>query len=142
MVANMHALGTTKPPVLLLYLPPQAAEILEDVSDSDFTQVAHQYVTSRLQSVSSKTPFEPISGRMVRWKADPFSLGATTSPVALGKNAQPDDLSKLGEPLWDGRLGFAGEGTDRHLRGSVPGAVASGEREADRIVKLLQARAS
>lgn len=135
MTANMHALSAAKPPVLLIYLPPVAAELLEHFSDDDLTRPMHDYLTSRIPS--SRASGTPVLGKMVRWKADPFSLGATTSPIALGKDAKPDDLDALGEALWDGRLGFAGEGTDRHLRGSVPGAVASGDREADRIAKLL-----
>ena len=134
MVANMHALSPQRPPVLLLYLPPHAAEVLEKVSDEEMTKVAHDHVTLRLGPESAE---QPVEGRMVRWKADRFALGATTSPIALGKDARPEDLDELGQPLWDGRLGFAGEGTDRHLRGSVVGAVASGEREADRLIRLI-----
>lgn len=135
MVANMYALSPEKPPVLLLYLPPHAAEVLERVGDYDMAQAAHAYVASRLGSNSAE---QPLEGRMVRWRADRFALGATTSPIAIGKDARPEDLDQLGEPLWDGRLCFAGEGTDRHLRGSVVGAVASGEREADRIAERLR----
>lgn len=138
MTANMHALSDAKPPVLLLYLPPHAAERLERFSDEKLTEAAHSYIASRLQSVASADIHNPASGHMVRWRADPYALGATTSPIALGKDAKPEDLDELGKPLWDGRLGFAGEGTDRNLRGSVPGAVASGEREAERLVRLLR----
>ena len=137
MTANMHALSPAKPPLLLLYLPPGVAKLLERHSDETLTLAAHEYITSRLSSTTSTEIPLPIAGRMVRWGSDPFSLGATTSPIALGKDAQPEDLDSLGQPLWDERLGFAGEGTDRHLRGSVPGAVSSGEREADRLIKLL-----
>lgn len=132
----MHALSPEQPPVLLLYLPPHAAEVLEKASDGEMTGVAHDHIVSRLGSHGAE---QPLEGRMVRWKADRFALGATTSPIAFGKDAVPEDLDALGQALWDGRLGFAGEGTDRHLRGSVVGAVASGEREADRLAKLLRA---
>lgn len=134
MVANMHALSQERPPVLLLYLPPHAAEVLERIPDAEMTRAAHEYITSRLGTDHAE---QPIEGRMVRWRANPYALGATTSPIALGKDARPDDLDELGKPLWEGRLGFAGEGTDRHLRGSVVGAVASGEREAERLIRLL-----
>lgn len=138
MVANMHVLSQQKPALLLVYLPPHAAEVLENYSDSKLTPAMHSHVLSRLQHVATGEPIAPRQGKMVRWKADKFALGATTSPIALGKDAQPEDLDLLGESLWQGTLGFAGEGTDRHLRGSVVGAVASGEREAERLVKALR----
>lgn len=138
MVANMHALSHQKPALLLVYIPPFAAAVLERFSDEELTPAVHSHVLSRLQHVATSEPTAPIQGKMVRWKADKYALGATTSPIALGKDAQPEDLDILGQRLWNGRLGFAGEGTDRHLRGSVVGAVASGEREAERISKLLK----
>lgn len=137
MVANMHALSHQKPPLLLVYIPPHAAEVLESYSDEELTPAVHAHVVSRLRHVATSEPSSPKQGKMVRWKADKYALGATTSPIALGKDAQPEDLDLLGQSLWDGKLGFAGEGTDRHLRGSVVGAVASGEREADRLAKLV-----
>lgn len=136
MIANMHALSHQKPALLLVYLPPHAAAVLESFSDEQLTPAIHSHVTSRLQHVATSEPSSPIQGKMVRWKADKYALGATTSPIALGKDAQAEDLDLLGQSLWEGRLGFAGEGTDRHLRGSVVGAVASGEREAERLIKL------
>lgn len=136
MIANMHALSHQKPALLLVYLPPHAAAVLESFSDEQLTPAIHSHVTSRLQHVATSEPSSPTQGKMVRWKADKYALGATTSPIALGKDAQAEDLDLLGQSLWEGRLGFAGEGTDRHLRGSVVGAVASGEREAERVIKL------
>lgn len=138
MVANMHALSNQKPALLLVYIPPFAAAVLESFTDEQLTSAVHEHVLSRLQHVATGEPTAPIQGKMVRWKEDKYALGATTSPIALGKDAQPEDLDVLGQSLWSGRLGFAGEGTDRHLRGSVVGAVASGEREAERIVKTVK----
>ena len=142
MVANMHALSPQKPPVLLVYLPTGAAAEMEKFTDADATKPIHDYVVSRLTAVAEAEVTAPIEGRMVRWKADRFALGATTSPSAIGKDAKPNDLDELGRALWDDRLGFAGEGTDRHLRGSVVGAVASGEREAERLASLLNGQLS
>lgn len=138
MVANMHALSHQKPALLLVYIPPHAAEVLESYSDGELTPIIHSHVVSRLRHVATSEPTSPKQGKMVRWKADKYALGATTSPIALGKDAQPEDLDLLGQSLWNGKLGFAGEGTDRHLRGSVVGAVASGEREAERLIKLVK----
>lgn len=45
---------------------------------------------------------------------------------------------ELGRAEWAGRLGFAGEHTDVHHRGSVNGAVESGIREAGRADGVLR----
>lgn len=47
------------------------------------------------------------------------------------------DFKELGRPVWEGRLGFAGEHTEMEHRGSVAGAVVSGSREAGRIDRYL-----
>ncbi|KAK7468689.1 hypothetical protein VKT23_003192 [Stygiomarasmius scandens] len=76
------------------------------------------------------------------WKEDALSLGATSSPVAVGEDRTPLDLAEAARPVWNGILGFAGEATEMDHRGSVPGALLSGEREAKRIIDLLNRRKS
>lgn len=72
-----------------------------------------------------------------RWSADPFSLGATTTPSLVGEGRSPLDFVELAKPVWGGRLGFAGEHTEVDHRGSVTGAIVSGYREGERISRLL-----
>ena len=48
------------------------------------------------------------------------------------------DFVLLGRSQWGGRLGFAGEHTDLDGRGSVVGAVVSGEREGERVAGMLE----
>ena len=77
---------------------------------------------------------------MTSWTEDPFSRGATTTPVTVGGDRSPLDFVELGKPekgKWGGRLGFAGEHTDVDHRGSVAGAVESGLREGARVAGLL-----
>ncbi|KAJ3752538.1 flavin-containing amine oxidoreductase [Lentinula raphanica] len=71
------------------------------------------------------------------WKDDELALGATSSPVKVGEGRTPLDFAELARPVWGGLLGFAGEATELDHRGSVPGAILSGEREASRIEALL-----
>ena len=47
-----------------------------------------------------------------RWAKQPFTGGATTSPVSTASGTSPLDFEALSRPLWNGRLGFAGEHTE------------------------------
>jgi monoamine oxidase len=73
---------------------------------------------------------DPASVQRTNWHLDPFARGAY-SYVALG--ATPADINTLAEPV-DGRVFFAGEATYRHHWAGAHGAVASGYREAARIL--------
>ncbi|KAJ3886004.1 hypothetical protein GG344DRAFT_82130 [Lentinula edodes] len=84
-----------------------------------------------------KTVPKPIKAVASRWKDDELSFGATSSPVRVGEGRSPLDFAELARPVWGGLLGFAGEATELDHRGSVPGAILSGEREARRIQALL-----
>ncbi|KAJ3800513.1 hypothetical protein GGU11DRAFT_772804 [Lentinula aff. detonsa] len=80
---------------------------------------------------------QPTKVVFSRWKDDELSLGATSSPVKAGDGRSPLDFAELARPVWDGVLGFAGEATELDHRGSVPGAILSGEREGRRVQALL-----
>ncbi|KAJ3853059.1 hypothetical protein EV368DRAFT_39695 [Lentinula lateritia] len=84
-----------------------------------------------------KTVLKPTKVVASRWKDDELSFGATSSPVRVGEGRSPLDFAELARPVWGGLLGFAGEATELDHRGSVPGAILSGEREARRIQALL-----
>src|SRR5262249_2217137 len=64
------------------------------------------------------------------WNSDPFSRGAY-SYQAVGGSSAP---ARLAEPV-AGTLFFAGEATERDENGTVPGAIASGRREARRLLR-------
>ena len=64
------------------------------------------------------------------WQADPFSRGAYSYvPVAAG-----DARKRLAESV-DDTLFFAGEATHEGQSGTVAGAIASGYRAADEVLK-------
>lgn len=88
-------------------------------------------VESILGTLFPGAPLGPTHARVTRWGSDPFTLGAYTY-VALG--ATPGDLDALGEPHAD-RILFAGEHTSRTRFGYADGALATGVREAKRLLQ-------
>lgn len=66
------------------------------------------------------------------WHKDPFSFGSYTTTTV---NSTLADIAELAVPLADGRLGFAGESTCSRMNGMVHGALLSGLREANRLLK-------
>jgi monoamine oxidase/CRP-like cAMP-binding protein len=73
----------------------------------------------------------PLRIERTSWGTDPFSRGAY-SFVAVGST--PDDIETLAEPV-AGSVFFAGEATYRHHWAAAHGAVASGLREAARLLR-------
>ncbi|KAF8517233.1 hypothetical protein JB92DRAFT_3082625 [Gautieria morchelliformis] len=86
---------------------------------------------------STVSPPKPVTGVKTNWMDDPLARGATSTSSVIGEGRSPLDFTELGKPLWDGRLGFAGEHTDADHGGSLAGAVVSGQREAARVARLL-----
>ncbi|KAF7976101.1 hypothetical protein HWV62_7523 [Athelia sp. TMB] len=129
--------------MLMLLIGADAGIALEDfATDGDIEALrsaTHAYLVKRLLPPGSSVDVpEPTHAYCTRWSSDPYARGATTTPVQIGEEVSPLDFAELGKPLWAGKLGFAGEHTSMHHRGSVAGAVESGFREAERIEKLLK----
>jgi len=80
---------------------------------------------------------EPMAAVVTRWKEDPYALGSYPgSPVRASvaeELAQESAYAALAAPVGE-RLLFAGDGTDFALGSTVEGAVASGIREAERLL--------
>jgi monoamine oxidase len=77
---------------------------------------------------------QPRGVAVTRWAADPLAGGAYAH---VTPEAEPADLDLLGEPI-GGRLLFAGEHTQSARTGYADGAMASGVREAMRLLRLPQ----
>ena len=67
---------------------------------------------------------------MTNWRLDEFSGGSYS---VMGMQSRPEHFDILAEPV-DGRLLFAGEATSSAFSGYVHGAMATGIREAGRIL--------
>lgn len=75
-------------------------------------------------------PAEPTDVAVTDWRADPFAHGAYAH-VRPGESAE--DFDRLGEPV--GRVLFAGEHTGSARAGYADGAMATGLREAKRLLR-------
>jgi len=124
-------------PTLLSYLSETPATAALRRDPAEVAQAFHDFLVTRLKP--SEQPPKPTGSELTNWLTDPLSRGATTTPSIISENGErsPMDFKELGRPVWDGRLGFAGEHTEMENRGSVAGAVLSGFREAERVNRLL-----
>ncbi|CCF46224.1 flavin containing amine oxidoreductase [Colletotrichum higginsianum] len=125
-------------PTLLTYLSETPATALLRFDPNEVAAAYHKFLVSRFKP--SSEPPQPSETSLTNWLTDEFSRGATTTPSIVSENGErsPLDFKELGRPVWDGKLGFAGEHTEMENRGSVAGAVISGYREAERVGRLLK----
>ncbi|KXH67538.1 flavin containing amine oxidoreductase [Colletotrichum salicis] len=125
-------------PTLLTYLSETPATALLRFDQKEVAAAYHKFLVSRFKP--SSEPAEPVETNLTNWLTDEFSRGATTTPSIVSENGErsPLDFKELSRPVWDGKLGFAGEHTEMENRGSVAGAVVSGYREAERVGRLLR----
>lgn len=137
-------LPITGKPALVFFIGGKDGRLLEEARDEDIKEWIHG-VTSRallnLPGAPSSAP-EPTHIHVTRWNSDPFSRGSyayiSVSDAEDKEPASPLHFIELSRPLWDGRLGFAGEHTESDHYASVHGAMISGWREARRVVANLQ----
>ncbi|BEI83447.1 hypothetical protein CcaverHIS002_0400510 [Cutaneotrichosporon cavernicola] len=136
-VANFGA-GTLPPgpsPILLAYLSETPATALLKLPAEEVGAAFHEFLQKRFGVQGPK----PEEVELTQWLNDEFALGATTTPSVKSQGERsPMDFKELSRPLWDGKLGWAGEHTEMENRGSVAGAVISGLREAARVEWLLK----
>jgi polyamine oxidase len=80
----------------------------------------------------SGTVPEPVSFRRTSWSTDPFALGSYSylAPSPLGVKAR----TLLAAPV-AGRLHFAGEATSSEVPATTHGALESGRRAAEEIIR-------
>ena len=98
--------------------------------ESDSLESATAWAMHAVRNVFGADAPDPTSVHRTNWHLDPFARGAY-SYVAVGST--PADINTLAEPV-DGRVFFAGEATYRHHWAGAHGAVASGYREAARLL--------
>ncbi|GAC98914.1 amine oxidase, flavin-containing [Pseudozyma hubeiensis SY62] len=122
---------------LLVMVGGEAGKQLEAFERLDAGNALHAYLTARIGGSDEASGKLPKHIFYSRWGKQAFTGGATTSPVSTASGTSPLDFEALSRPLWNGRLGFAGEHTEINHRGSAAGAYVSGEREANRLLAYL-----
>nr|CDI56275.1 flavin containing amine oxidoreductase [Melanopsichium pennsylvanicum 4] len=95
---------------LLVMVGGDAAKQLEAFERLDAGNTLHAYLTTRIRGQQGIQ--NPKHVFYSRWAKQQFTRGATTSPVSTAKGTSPLDFENLSRPLWNGRLGFAGEHTE------------------------------
>jgi monoamine oxidase len=114
-------------PALAFFIFHGLADRVLDTTPDD----AAAWVCGMLAEVMGAPCPEPIAVAVTSWATDPYSLGAYSH---IPPGAAPADADLLGEPLY-GRLLFAGEHTQSARLVYTDGAMASGIREAKRLLQ-------
>jgi monoamine oxidase len=98
-------------------------------SDEELTQDVMRFLTT----MYGERCRPPTKVHHTRWWADPMSLGSYSyRRVGFDPSHGFDGFLK---PHYDGRLFFAGEHTSRDLSSTVHGAVESGRRAAEQVLR-------
>lgn len=111
---------------LVLLMGGAAGQRIERASHGEATGWAMDVV----HDIFGRAVPAPAAVHRTTWEDDPFSLGSY-SYIAVGST--PADVAALAAPVGE-RVFFAGEATYRHHWGGAHGAVASGLREAARLL--------
>ncbi|KAK0527765.1 hypothetical protein OC834_004298 [Tilletia horrida] len=133
-------------PTLMAFIAPPLAESLEEESDAEIGRVLHQRLLDFINPATSARPDPPSEVIVTRWRQDPFSHGSysflRTADAQKGgqEGSTPLDMDELARPLWEGRLGFAGEHCHADCYASVHGALLAGQREAARVWSEMRRR--
>lgn len=100
---------------LVCFLGPPTAFAQELLSDVWVVSTLHQrLVESLLPKERGAAISSPKSHMVTRWWSDPCSRGSYTyfqSASTTNAGSDPSDFLELARPVWNGRLGFAGEHT-------------------------------
>jgi len=123
----INAAAFLRVPVLYGYNAGTAAARFETKPAAEVTAAA----VTALRSMFGRDVPDPQSAIVTQWGRDPFALGAYSY---LPPGASARDFTVLGEPV-GGQLFFAGEATSLKQNATVHGALLSGEREADMILR-------
>lgn len=118
-------------PLITAWAPFHAAERLAGKPESFVVQKAHESLARVLKVELQRLSSLHRAAYWHDWESDPFSCGAYSYVKVGGDEAQQE----LGRPLQN-TLFFAGEATDvSGHNGTVHGAIASGYRAANEILK-------
>ncbi|EGG10464.1 uncharacterized protein MELLADRAFT_93440 [Melampsora larici-populina 98AG31] len=136
---------------LVFFFGASAGEAIEELSDQSVSEMMHAKLVAHLDDAEEddrhlEIPEGPSECIVTRWRKDRFSLGsyAFIPPFSkqasnLDEPATPLDIMEMNRPLWNGRLGWAGEHCQVDHYACVHGPHLSGLEEAERIHVAIQA---
>ncbi|PQE32952.1 flavin containing amine oxidoreductase protein [Rutstroemia sp. NJR-2017a WRK4] len=129
-MTNLHSL--TGFPALSAFVSCSSATHIESLSDQEASMIVHRALTKGL----GREPPLPDAVHVTRWAADQYSLGSYTHMIKGVSETQ--HRAEFQEPVVNERgatLRFAGEHTSVNHFATVHGALLSGWREADAVLK-------
>lgn len=132
-VMNLHSL--TDFPVLSAFVSCANAAQVEAMANEQAGGIVHRALTSWM----GREPPKPDAVHVTRWAADEFSRGSYSHMITGVSEA--DHREEFQRPVVNGgggTLRFAGEHTSRDHFATVHGALLSGWREADAILKSCE----
>ncbi|KND03370.1 uncharacterized protein SPPG_02414 [Spizellomyces punctatus DAOM BR117] len=131
--------------ILVAFASVKAADMIESMADAEVTELVMQVLQKCFSHMGQIVPY-PEQVVITRWGKDPFARGSY-SHMQTGRTTH-EDREELAKPLPDLMSGekfprtptlfFAGEHTVRDHFATVHGALLSGWREAERILKGLR----
>ncbi|XP_043912871.1 peroxisomal N(1)-acetyl-spermine/spermidine oxidase-like [Protopterus annectens] len=124
--------------VLCGWIAGYEGEYMETLSDAEVLNTMTQLIRRFTGNHPCATPKRILR---TRWNSDPYTKGCYSY---TGIGCTGDDIDSLAEPLpssqeWKDKplqVLFAGEATHRNFYSTTHGALLSGRREADRIIKF------
>lgn len=118
---------STKEPVLLCWL---ACDYAEEIQNLTNEEILEKVLNILRRIFPNKIIPDPVGHEITKWGADPFSSGSWSVRLAGSK---PEYNSYLFEYV--GNLYFCGEATSKEYFGTVTGALVSGQKQAENIIK-------
>lgn len=132
-VVNLHNL--TGFPVLSAFVSCANAAQVEVMTDEQAGGIIHRALTSWM----GREPPKPDAVHVTRWAADEFSRGSYSHMITgISEAEHREEFQRPVVTAEGGLLRFAGEHTSRDHFATVHGALLSGWREADAILKSCQ----
>jgi monoamine oxidase len=125
---------------LLIMIGGAHGKKLEQFDRLDVANALHDLLYERFIAKEHQSNKEKDSLRHAfysRWHRQPFTGGATTTPIVCGSS--PNDLFTISRPAWDGSLHFSGEHCEVNNRGSIAGAVVSAQKTSENVLRFLNA---
>ncbi|KAK3050625.1 hypothetical protein LTR09_008265 [Extremus antarcticus] len=133
MLINLHPL--TGFPVLSCFVSCANARQIESMSDLKAQALLHDNLTAWF----GREPPKPTGVHVTRWGDDRFSKGSYSHMITgVSETRHREEFQKALDIKGGGTLSFAGEHTSRNHFATVHGALISGWREADAIIKAWQ----